>query len=98
MTAFLRVDWSPRAVLALQRRIQFLAKDSPRAANEAYNTIIAAGNRLGEFPNVGRMHRDSRTYRELIVPFGRDGYVILYRPMSDSVRILAIKHMREAGY
>ena len=92
------VEWSPRALLGLQKRIEFLRRKNPRAANDAAETIIAAGNRLADFPNLGRPYRNTRTQRELIVPFGQDGYLILYRVLRDEVRILGIKHQREAGY
>ncbi|MGV2181681.1 type II toxin-antitoxin system RelE/ParE family toxin [Rhizobium rhizogenes] len=36
--------------------------------------------------------------RELIVKFGRDGYVVLYRYIGDEVLIAAIRHGREDGY
>lgn len=92
------MEWSPRALLGLQKRVEFLGSKNPRAADDASETIIAAGNRLGDFPNVGRPYRNTKTHRELIVPFGQDGYLILYRVMHDRGRILGIKHQREAGY
>lgn len=38
--------------------------------------------------------------RELIIPFGHAGYVVLYRyeDSLDMVFIVAFRHMREAGY
>lgn len=38
--------------------------------------------------------------RELLIPFGKSGYVALYRhePDKDVVHILAFRHQREAGY
>jgi plasmid stabilization system protein ParE len=38
--------------------------------------------------------------RELVISYGRTGYVALYRVAArgDRVEILAIRHQREAGY
>lgn len=43
------------------------------------------------------MHGD---LRELVISYGRTGYVALYRflPLRDEVRVLAIRHQREIGY
>lgn len=53
---------------------------------------------LGEHPLIGR--RADALRRELIVSYGRTGYVALYRwfPKNDTVLMLAIRHQREAGY
>ena len=38
--------------------------------------------------------------RELVIWFGRTGYVALYRflPVRDEVRVLALRHQRELDY
>jgi len=92
-------EWSPAALRGLRRRERFLRVKNPRAAKEAAIAIIAAGNRLADFPNSGRPYeRSPDRLRELVVPFGNDGYVLLYLVLPDRVRVLAIKHMRELGY
>lgn len=53
---------------------------------------------LRDHPFVGRAVAGE--LRELVISFGRTGYVALYRfvPARDQVRILAIRHQRELGY
>lgn len=38
--------------------------------------------------------------RELVIPHGKTGYVALYAfsPEDDLVRLLALRHQREAGF
>jgi len=37
-------------------------------------------------------------HRELLIPFGASGYVIVYEVYADSVLVLAVRHQKEAGY
>jgi len=37
-------------------------------------------------------------YRQLFIPFGASGYVARYRVEGRLVLVLAVRHMREAGY
>ena len=37
-------------------------------------------------------------FREWLIQFGDSGYVVLYRLGGESVEILALRHMKEAGY
>jgi plasmid stabilization system protein ParE len=39
-------------------------------------------------------------FRELLIDFGNDGYVALYRvdALANTVTIVAIRHQREAGF
>ena len=50
---------------------------------------------LAQHPYVGR--RVEREVRELVISFGRSGYIALYRylPVKDEVRVLALRHQRE---
>lgn len=49
-------------------------------------------------PFIGR--RTEGELRELVISFGKTGYLALYRfiPSKDEVRILAIRHQRELDY
>ena len=53
---------------------------------------------LSEHPLIGR--RIAGDVRELVLSFGRTGYIALYRfvPAVEEVRILSIRHQREIGY
>lgn len=60
--------------------------------------ITTAVDILEHHPFVGRIVRGD--LRELVISFGRTGYIALYRflPGNDEVRILAIRHQRELDY
>ena len=51
-------------------------------------------------PLIGRPFDGLPELRELIIPFGDAGYVVLYRHdiKVDSVYVLAFRHQKEAGY
>lgn len=53
---------------------------------------------LEEHPRIGRPV--SGEVRELIISFGKAGYIALYQydEVDHLVRILAVRHQREAGY
>jgi plasmid stabilization system protein ParE len=64
----------------------------------AASAIRGAIEMLGAHPLVGRcVHGD---LRELVISYGRTGYVALYRflPPRDEVRVLGIRYQREIGY
>lgn len=93
------VEWSTRAHRDLDELADFLHRESPSAAQRAVAAIRRGTEQLGEFPHSGRPYpRDPQRYRELLVLFGRSGYVVLYRATAKEVRILAIRHMRQSGY
>ena len=53
---------------------------------------------LAHHPLIGRIV--TAELRELVISYGRTGYVALYRfvPSRREVRILAIRHQRELDY
>lgn len=56
-------------------------------------------NQLAVTPYSFRKAGKSPTRRELIVPFGASGYVVLYEIASaSSVVVLAVRHQREEDY
>ena len=92
------VVYSARALDHLERAFEFLAKHDPAVALTAASAIQSAVNTLGAHPLIGR--RIEGELRELVISFGRSGYVALYRflPHLDQVRVLAIRHQRELDY
>ncbi len=89
---------SVRLVAAAQddfsRLVDFLAERNLRAANEAARAISEAVLSLTEFSERG--HPGKREgFRELVVRFGRDGYVIRYRVIDQLVIVLRIYHGKE---
>ena len=70
----------------------------PQLAGEAIGGILEAIAMLQRHPLIGRMVQGE--LRELVISRGKSGYVALYRYLErrDLVRVLAIRHQREAGY
>jgi plasmid stabilization system protein ParE len=93
-----RVVYSSRAIEHLERAFGFLAAEDPQAAPAAATAIRGAVEMLEQHPLIGR--RIQGELRELVISFGRSGYVALYRflPIRDEVRVLAIRHQRELDY
>lgn len=92
------VVYSARALEHVERAFAFLRAESPEAALAAVVAISSAVDALGRHPLLGR--RIEGEVRELVISYGRTGYIALYRFVvaSDEVRILALRHQRELGY
>ena len=92
------VVYSARALGHLERTFEFLAQSDPTAAMNAASAIQSAVSTLAAHPLIGR--RVEGEIRELVISFGKSGYVALYRviPYLDVVRVLALRHQRELDY
>jgi len=93
-----RVVYSANALANLERAFEFLRCEDHNVAAATSTAITTAVDTLAQHPLVGRPVRGD--LRELVVSFGRTGYLALYRflPVADEVRILAIRHQRELDY
>jgi plasmid stabilization system protein ParE len=91
----------PEAQDDLERLYDFLLKSSPEIADAALERIYASLGTLEIIPHSCRkaVSVDGKTLRELIINFGRSGYLALFeiRP-DDVVLVLSIKHQRESDY
>ncbi|MCL4780488.1 MAG: type II toxin-antitoxin system RelE/ParE family toxin [Gammaproteobacteria bacterium] len=92
------VVYSARALAQIERAFRFLHEQQPEAAHDAVTAIQSAVDNLAAHPLVGR--RIAGEVRELVISYGRTGYVALYRfvVVRQEVRILAIRHQRELGF
>jgi plasmid stabilization system protein ParE len=92
------VVYSARALLDIERAFQFLRQENPSAAIDAVAAISSAVETLKAHPLIGR--RVEGELRELVISYGRTGYVALYRFVigHDEVRILALRYQRELGF
>lgn len=92
------VVYSARSLDHLERAFEFLAQHDPTVALKAATAIQSAVATLAVHPLIGR--RIEGDIRELVISFGKTGYVALYRflPHLDVVRVLAIRHQRELDY
>lgn len=87
----MKVALNPRAVGDLEGIYDWIAADSPRAAEAVVSRILQSVERLGLFPEMGRRGRDAGT-REWVVP-GLP-YIAVYevRPESQEVVVIAVFH------
>jgi plasmid stabilization system protein ParE len=93
-----RIVYSENALANIERAFEFLAENEPDVATQAVDAIRSGVNTLAAHPFIGR--RIEGEIRELVISFGRSGYVALYRYFAfhDVVRVLAIRHQRELDY
>lgn len=93
------VEWLEPAVSGLERIYLFLSEKNEEAAIAAVKAIRDKAVLLEKFPNAGRPADDLEPeQRELLVPFGISGYVLLYRMEKNKVYILSVRHQKEVGY
>jgi len=93
-----KVIYSDEAFTDVERITAFLLEASPEAAAQTLESIGSAIDILEAHPFIGRRVDDR--IRELVISRGATGYIALYLfdPSYDVVRILRIRHQREAGY
>ncbi len=93
-----QVVFSAEALANLERLAAFLLEQSPAAAAETIAHVLDATGVQASHPQIGR--RVEGQLRELVVSRGNSGYLGLYvyDAALDLVRILRVRHQREAGY
>ena len=94
------VRYTDEALEDLERLYDYLIEWDPGAAEKSYLVLHRAIKLLEDFPFTCRKAAgDSSFLRELIVPFGSAGYVVLFEIEEDhQVTILAVRHQREEDY
>lgn len=92
------VVYSARSLQDIERAFQFLRDANVAAALDAVYAIQSAVDNLRAHPLIGR--RIEGELRELVISYGRTGYVALYRFVvaRDEVRILTLRHQKEIGF
>ena len=93
-----QVIYSRNALANLDRAFAFLAEHDPTATSAAARAIRHAVEALASHPLIGR--RVEGEIRELVISYGKTGYVALYRflPEQGLIRILAIRRQRELDF
>src|ERR1700737_1673287 len=93
-----QIVYSVGALADFERIIEFLLKTSPEAAIQTLMIIRSAVIILEAHPLIGR--RIAHHIRERVISHGATGSLPLYRfdAAFDVIRILRIRHQREAGY
>ena len=85
----MQVKWTRQALLNLEHAVEFIAADSPTAANRVAQKIWDSVQLLGEHPRLGRPGRVKDT-RELII--SGLPYIIPYTERNGTVFILRVLH------
>ncbi|WOD13922.1 type II toxin-antitoxin system RelE/ParE family toxin [Paraburkholderia kirstenboschensis] len=95
-----RVRYSGGARSDLLRLYEFLLDRDVVLAERAVEALRKSTDVLEQFPFTCRKaDADNPFLRELIVPFGSSGYVVLFEiEDAATVTILAVRHQREADY
>ena len=76
--------FSSEALSDMERVREFLHVKNPDAAARAVRAIWAALERVQHFPKIGKPIGDGRV-RQIIVRFGRRGYIVRYMIRSNGV-------------
>ena len=84
-----RLRWTRRALRRLEAIGDYIAKDSPAAADRVTERLRTPANILIAHPAIGRVGRIAGT-RELVV--ADLPYIIAYRVTETSVEILSVIH------
>lgn len=97
-----QIRYADAFFIDLDRYYGHLSQMDPNATERAYDAVAKALSVLADFPFLGRkvIVEDERMIaRELLIPFGSWGYVILYEiEDAETVTILAIRHQRKDDY
>ena len=93
-----QVIYSDEALADFERIIEFLLESSRETAIQTLANIRSAVAILEVHPLIGRRIDDH--IRELVISQRATGYLALYRfdAAFDVIRILRIRHQREAGF
>ena len=95
-----RVRYTRAARGDLRRLYGFMLERDTSAAKRALVAIEKGVALLRQFPFTCRkVDAYSPLLREMLVPFGDSGYVLLYEISADStLTIIAVRHQREDDY
>lgn len=89
----MKVAWSPLAIDRVGEIADYIARDSPNAAEKWILKIFAQAEHLAEFPQRGNNIKESprKNIRELI----SGNYRIIYRVEIRCVSILTVRNMKQ---
>jgi plasmid stabilization system protein ParE len=95
-----RVRYTEGARNDLKRLFSCLLARDPTSARRARNAINKGMEVLKDFPFTCRKAcDDSPLLRELVIPFGASGYVVLFKIIdATTVTIIAVRHQHEDDY
>ncbi|HCK83778.1 MAG TPA: hypothetical protein DHW63_04455 [Hyphomonadaceae bacterium] len=88
----MRVEWSGPAQRAFDAYIDYLIETSPRVAQRASREIVAATERLGRRPNLGRPSRWKGLREWSLLRWKK---IVVYRVDAGRLRIVALYDARQ---
>ena len=93
------IVFAGEALADLERIFEFNLARDPATALDHIEKVRSAVLVLEVHPEIGRPVPGS-TLRELVISYGKSGYVALYEYSAGEglLRVAAIRHQREAGY
>lgn len=94
------VRFAPAAADDLNRLVEFLAENDVSASARARLAISEALKLLSLFPfSCRKASAENPFLREMVITFGRDGYVALFEiEGANVVTVLSVRHQREDDY
>ena len=93
------IVWTPQAIQNVQERYAFLFDKDVNAASNMASLVLEHVQKLENLPQMGRPSYDLEPeHRELLIPFGMSGYILLYEVLKDTILVLAFRHQKEVGY
>ena len=91
----MRYELLPEARLDMRRLHAFLDERNPQAAHMAMLTIDKGLLRPVDHPFPGRPIPNAPHLHQLVIRFGKGGYIVHYRIENDIPVITRIRHSRE---
>ncbi len=94
------IVFAEEALADFERIWEFNFVRDPTTALTHIDEIQSGLEILESHPEIGRRVGPGSTLRELIISHGHTGYVALYEysPQGHPIRVVAVRHQREAGY
>ena len=89
----MKATWSPEARRQASDIWHYIAIDNPQAADRMVARLVAAVEKLGHFPHLGRPGREGS--RELVV--SGTPFIVAYRVEQEGIRIGTILHGAQRG-
>ena len=84
------LTWHPEAVTDLETIYAYISRDSPAVAQAFVERVVAAIERLRDFPRSGRIVPETRNdvIREVLV----GPYRVVYRIVDQDIQIVMVRH------
>ncbi|WP_395773134.1 type II toxin-antitoxin system RelE/ParE family toxin [Agrobacterium pusense] len=95
-----QLRYTEEALADFDRIYDFLIAYDINVAEKAIHAIRAGLDILSDFPfSCRKATSENGLIRELLVPFGSSGYIVLFRiDGPETVTIAAVRHQREDDY